>query len=150
MVCKLLWNRLQHCMHWFVSLGAYNWGQLFEHEECCQDCSIFTLQSQLVRQAVVSFSYVPSFLYQGITKILRLLQLNPEIRISVHVQNHCQLWRREEGDNTAHTYLLVRWFIIMGRGWASSKLLIYYFVMVHSRISHCHLFGPNLITHISS
>ena len=37
--------------------------------------------------------------------------------------------------------------IIMGRAWASSKLLIYYFVMAHSRICHCLLFKPNLITH---
>ena len=35
---------------------------------------------------------------------------------------------------------LVRWFIIVGRAWASSKLLIYYFVMTHSRICHCRLF----------
>ena len=35
--------------------------------------------------------------------------------------------------------------IIMGRTWASSKLLIYYFVIAHSRICHCQLFKPNLI-----
>ena len=35
-------------------------------------------------------------------------------------------------------FILVGWFIIMGRAWASSKLLIYYqyFVMAHSKIRH--------------
>ena len=39
--------------------------------------------------------------------------------------------------------------IIMGRAWASSKhrLLIYYLVMAHSKMCHCWLFKPNLITH---
>ena len=48
----------------------------------------------------------------------------------------CMFWR-------CNLILLVRWFIIMGRAWASSKLLIYYFVMAHSRICHCRLFKPN-------
>ena len=30
-----------------------------------------------------------------------------------------------------------------GRAWVRSKLLIYYFVMAHSRICHCRLFKPN-------
>ena len=44
-------------------------------------------------------------------------------------------------------HILVRWCITMGWAWASSKLLIYY---THSRICHCRLFKPKLITHICS
>ena len=44
--------------------------------------------------------------------------------------------------NIHTTVPLVRWFIIMGRAWASKKLLIHYFVMTHGRICHCRVFKP--------
>ena len=59
------------------------------------------------------------------------------IYVSYLVQCSVCFWR-------CNLILLVRWFIIMGRAWASSKLLIYYLVMGHSWICHCWLFKQHI------